>query len=103
MGSNFDAIFAATYWPNTLAVFGETLTHEPIVGDAYNLTLIFDDGSIVEQKGGKVAAALKGPKSGFVAAPAERDLFVRGGVDYLCVEVDDDKAGGYICWVRRKS
>lgn len=100
--STFDAAFAATYWPNAIAMFGETITHDPAVGDTYSARLIFDDGSVVQQKGGKVAAAIKGPKSAFTVTPAERDIFTRGGVDYLCVEVDDDKAGGWICWVRSK-
>lgn len=101
MASDFDTAFGAAFWPNALSLWGETITHDPTgVTAAYAATLIFDDGVIVQQKGGKVAAAIKGPTTAFTTAPAERDVFTRGGVNYLCVEVDDDKAGGYICWVR---
>ena len=101
--STFDAAFAATYWPNAIAMFGETITHDPAVGDTYSASLIFDDGSIVGQKGGKVAAAISGPKTAFAVTPDERDTFARGSEVYVCVEVEDDKAGGWRCWVRRKS
>ena len=102
--SDFDTTFAATYWPNALAVFGETITHDPTGATAaYQATLIFDDGSIVGQKGGKVSAAIKGPTTAFTTAPGERDTFTRGSEVYACVEVEDDKAGGYICWCRVES
>ncbi len=100
--SAFDSTFAAAYWPSALAVWGETITHTPAAADAYDATLIFDDGAIVQQKSGKVAAAIKGPASAFTTTPFERDVFTRGSVDYACVDVEDDKAGGYVCWVRLK-
>lgn len=100
--SDFNATVLAA-WPQFLATFGETITHEPDGATAsYTTTLIFDGGSVIEQKGGRVAAAIKGPTTAFTTAPGERDTFTRGSEVYACVEVEDDKAGGYICWVRRK-
>lgn len=104
MASDFDAAFAATYWPNALTVFGETISHDPTGATAaYSATLIFDDGAIIQQKPGTIAV-ISGPVASFTTAPVKRDVFTRAdGSDYVCVDVEDDLIGGYRCWCRLKS
>ena len=105
--SDFDSTFAATYWPNALTMFGETVIHDPTGATAaYNVTLICDDSeSTLAQKGGRARMAVCGPVASFTTAPAEGDKFTRAsdGMVLRCMEVDDDKAGGYICWCRVES
>ena len=89
-----------------LPVYGETISHDPEGATAaYSTTLVFDDGDAIKaEKGNRVAAVISGPTSSFTTAPAERDTFTReDGSVYLCVEVEDDKIGGWKCWCRLKS
>lgn len=103
MSSFGDALAAA--WPQMLAVFGESITHDPTTGDDYTATLIFDDSEgMVARKGGRVKAAICGPASSFTSTPIEGDGFVKSdGMVLRCVEVDEDRMGGYICWCRVES
>jgi hypothetical protein len=106
MPSEFQTLIEGAVWPSLIGIMGETISHDPNGATAaYNATLVFDDGqAVIDQKGGRVAALISGPKANFTTAPVERDTFTRStGSVYLCVEVDDDKIGGWLCWCRLKS
>jgi hypothetical protein len=93
-------------WPTLLPILGEPITHETAaVAVPLATTLVFDDGQVIQEKGGRVAALISGPSAAFaVAPPLERDLFTREtGAVYMCVEVEDDKIGGYKCWCRLRT
>lgn len=101
MPSNFETTLKAALWPALLPQFGETMTHQPQTAAAYTATLVYDDGQIVATKGGRVKAVISGPIASFTTAPAERDTFTRAtGEQLVCVEVEDDKVGGWLCWCR---
>jgi hypothetical protein len=105
MASEFQTLIEGAVWPSLIGIMGETIAHDPTGAPAsYNATLVFDNGqAVIDQKGGRVAALISGPKANFTTTPAERDTFTRGTDVYLCVEVDDDKIGGWLCWCRLKS
>ncbi len=89
-----------------LPVFGEAISHDSeIATAAYSATLVFDEGDAIKaEKGNRIAALISGPASSFTTAPAERDTFtLADGRVFLCVEVEDDKIGGWKCWCRLKS
>ena len=104
MASEFQTLIEGAFWPAMLPIFGETISHDPTGATAaYSTTLVFDDGAIIQQKPGTIAV-ISGPVASFTTAPVKRDVFTRAdGSDYTCVEVEDDKIGGYRCWCRLKS
>lgn len=104
MPSPFDTILQDALWPSILPIFGETMTHEPQGADSYSALLVYDDGDIIQSKGGRIKAVISGPTTAFTVAPLERDVFVRETLERLqCVEVEDDGIGGYRCWCRLAS
>lgn len=105
MASEFQTLIEGAVWPSLIGIMGEAIAHDPEgVTASYSATLVFDDGdAVIATKGGRIAALISGPKANFTTAPGERDTFTRGTTVYSCVEVEDDKIGGWKCWCRLKS
>lgn len=104
--SAFSNLVDDLMWTAIIAKHGRTISHDPDgVTAAYNATLMFDEGDAVKsEKGNRIAALISGPASSFTTPPGERDTFtLADGRVFLCVEVEDDKIGGWKCWCRLKS
>lgn len=102
--SAFDTIAAAT-WPAHLAAFGASVTVSPLIGADYLAQLIWDESEpTVGRKGGKAAGAIRGPKTSFTVAPAHGDTYtLDDGRVLKCIEIDEDRPDGWLCWCRLQS